>query len=116
MKTESQFIEWLRGYIEGCETSFPEGAVLLPQWKKLKEELENTSPPPPPSNPFPIYPTFPDYTQNCPCGNNGTQPCWSTACPKRIIVTYGTTLSTVTNGAIFNYSDQNEGKKQQING
>jgi glycerol-3-phosphate cytidylyltransferase len=27
----------------------------------------------------------------CTCGNDGTKPCWSTACPKRLIVTYCST-------------------------
>jgi hypothetical protein len=32
------------------------------------------------------------YNNTCPCGNTGSQPCFSVACPKRLIVTYcGTT-------------------------
>ena len=42
---------------------------------------------------FPSYPSVPSYPQDnqfyCHCGNDGSKPCWSTACPKRIIVTYG---------------------------
>ena len=26
----------------------------------------------------------------CSCGNDGTKPCWSTACPNRLVVTYTT--------------------------
>jgi len=42
---------------------------------------------------FPSYPSFPSLPQYnqfyCHCGNDGSKPCLSTACPKRIIVTYG---------------------------
>ncbi len=40
---------------------------------------------------FQPYQPLPNpYNSKCHCGNDGTQPCWSTACPKRIIITYGT--------------------------
>jgi|LakMenEpi03Aug12_release.lakeMendotaPanAssembly.Ray.scaffolds.fasta_scaffold392905_2 hypothetical protein len=38
----------------------------------------------------PFHPLPNPYNAKCHCGNDGTQPCWSTACPKRIIITYGT--------------------------
>lgn len=28
--------------------------------------------------------------EKCHCGNDGTKPCWSTACPQRLIISYGT--------------------------
>jgi hypothetical protein len=33
--------------------------------------------------------TFPKQ-EPCHCGNDGTKPCWSTACPQRIVISYGT--------------------------
>ena len=60
--------------------------------EEIKKEMErvierNT----PPFQPFQPYHPLPNpYNAKCHCGNDGTQPCWSTACPKRIIITYGT--------------------------
>ena len=62
---------------------------LLEKLNELEKSKQSHINPPvyPPSNPY-INP----YNNQCPCGNNGTQPCYSIACPKRLIVTYrGTT-------------------------
>lgn len=63
--------------------------------KQLKEGKEN------PFNPMPTMPYQPYIPQQpynnqpyCHCGNDGTKPCWSTACPKRIVVTYTTSNSS----------------------
>jgi len=56
----------------------------------------------PPSNPY-INP----YNNNqCPCGNNGTQPCYSIACPKRLIVTYCGTTSDPNGGWVRTTTSQ----------
>ena len=56
----------------------------------LQEEIEK--------NTYEEYLKFPNLGLNetlpkqepCHCGNDGTKPCWSTACPQRLIISYGT--------------------------
>ena len=66
-----------------------EEAVVL-----LKDEPQQQPYAPFPT-PYPTQPYIPPYNvPYCSCGNDGTKPCWSTSCPKRLIVTY---CSTSTN-------------------
>lgn len=46
----------------------------------------------------------------CGCGNDGTKPCWSTACPNRMIITYGTCSNPtwITNTTIDSKKDENK--------
>lgn len=53
--------------------------------KEMEKTIDRNTPPFQPYNPLPN-----PYNTKCHCGNDGSQPCWSTACPKRIIITYGT--------------------------
>jgi len=64
---------------------------FLKKLEEIKKEAEKIAERNTPFNPFPIpNQTQPfKYDNVCPCGNDGTKPCWSTACPKRIIITYG---------------------------
>jgi hypothetical protein len=64
--------------------------LLLKRLQEEKEKAKEISSPP-----FQPYQPLPNpYNAKCHCGNDGTQPCWSTACPKRIIITYGTGTGT----------------------
>jgi hypothetical protein len=65
-----------------------------------------------PFTPFPTMP-LPEYNNKCHCGNDGTTPCWSTACPKRIIITYGTGTRTPNPGMFWtsSYTINNTNKK-----
>ena len=62
--------------------------------KQLKEGKGNPDiTPPNTTHPYqPYCPPQPPYYNGptCHCGNDGTKPCWSTACPSRIVVTYTT--------------------------
>ena len=65
--------------------------------KRLQEEKEKakelrSSPPFQPHTPY-----IPPYNNLCHCGNDGTKPCWSTQCPKRIHITYGTGTKPMEN-------------------
>jgi hypothetical protein len=53
--------------------------------KEMEKTIERNTQPFQPYHPIPN-----PYNSKCHCGNDGTQPCWSTACPKRIHITYGT--------------------------
>jgi hypothetical protein len=82
-------IEALDQYTQGVEDAYDYDKLAKKLLEKLNDlEKAKQSPVNPPINPY-INP----YNNNqCPCGNNGTQPCYSIACPKRLIVTYcGTT-------------------------
>jgi hypothetical protein len=66
--------------------------------KGLKEIIEDAKSKPV-QNPFigaPYVPLYPNHNQypTCHCGNDGTKPCWSTACPNQLKITYGTTTTT----------------------
>jgi hypothetical protein len=55
------------------------------EFLKRLEEIDRTT------QPFQSYqPVSNPYDIKCHCGNDGSQPCWSTSCPKRIHITYGT--------------------------
>jgi hypothetical protein len=63
---------------------------FLKRLEEIQKEMEkvadrNT----PPFNPMPFIPLH-EMKNKCHCGNDGTTPCWSTQCPKRIHITYGT--------------------------
>jgi hypothetical protein len=59
------------------------------QFRKFQEAIEEHISQTPlhfpnliPNDTYPIM-------EKCHCGNDGTKPCWSTACPQRIIISYG---------------------------
>jgi hypothetical protein len=61
--------------------------------KQLKEGKENPFNRPNTTWPYqPYTPPQPNHYNGptCHCGNDGTKPCYSTACPSRIVVTYTT--------------------------
>jgi hypothetical protein len=65
-------------------------------FKKLMEEIERAkeAEKQKTTQPFAPYQPYPNPYNNqpyCQCGNDGTRPCWSTACPHRLIVTYCST-------------------------
>jgi hypothetical protein len=65
-------------------------------YKKLMEEIErvkeeNRQKPVQPFAPYQPYPNPYNNQPYCSCGNDGTRPCWSTACPHRLHITYCTT-------------------------
>jgi len=72
---------------------------ILKGLKEIIEEAKNTQV----VNPFigAPYPNrhispYPGIYPTCHCGNTGLQPCWSTACPNRVRITYGTTTTGTT--------------------
>lgn len=70
-----------------------EKAEFEKKFKEFQEAIEEhakKNPIPFPNIPIPNQTQPFKYDNVCPCGNDGTKPCWSTACPKRIIITYGT--------------------------
>ena len=56
--------------------------------KEMEKVVERNTPPFQPFQPY--HPAPNPYNAKCHCGNDGTQPCWSTACPQRIVISYGT--------------------------
>jgi hypothetical protein len=93
-------------YFSAVDSAKPEEPVkefegILKGLKELIEEAKNK----PAQNPFigaPYVPLYPCTIPNpsCDCGNDGTKPCWSTACPRQLKITYGTT--TTTTGTTYN--------------
>jgi hypothetical protein len=63
---------------------------LMEEIDRVKEQSQKM-----PFEPYPGWqPIGPGYRQPvCQCGNDGTRPCWSTACPNRLIVTYSSTTT-----------------------
>ena len=65
---------------------------LMKEIDRVKEDSEKI--------PFQPFPSFPNDWQPiqpkpyCQCGNDGTRPCWSTACPNRLIITYSVTSNS----------------------
>jgi hypothetical protein len=74
--------------------------------ERVKEESKQ-KPFQPITQPFVPYQPIPNPYNNqpyCQCGNDGTRPCWSTACPHRLIVTY---CSTTTAGSFAGNTQSN---------
>jgi len=89
-------------YFSAVDSAKPEEPVkefegILKGLKEIIEEAKNK----PTQNPFigapyvPLYPNHNTYP-SCHCGNDGSKPCWSTACPKQVRITYGTTTTETT--------------------
>ena len=62
--------------------------------EEFKKELERLSPEKHYPNFQPFSPTVPNMPISnptapyCHCGNDGSKPCWSTSCPKQLIISY----------------------------
>ena len=88
---------------------------LMEEIERIKEE-EKQKPFQQPFAPYQPYQPNPYNNQPyCKCGNDGTRPCWSTACPHRLIVTY---CSTNTAGSFGDSTRPNCicGKNKDTNG
>jgi hypothetical protein len=80
--------------LKGAAESFKK---LMEEIERVKEEQRQKT-----VQPFAPYPPqpYPNPYNNqpyCSCGNDGTRPCWSTACPNRLIVTYCSTSTANPN-------------------
>ena len=73
--------------------------------KRMKELTEMIKDKNEIQTPFSPNQTMPLIHNNiCHCGNDGTKPCFSTGCPRRIIISYGSGTAPHTGSTVCTYS------------
>ena len=100
---KEQFIHWLKIYLSKQQELSNELLVIKSVLETVNDKSENI--PNLLKNTQPLPNPYKDIT--CFCGNNGSTPCFSVSCPRRVFIKYETTY--VGDGLEgFNINKQNK--------